>query len=211
MTAQPAFTRADPDARRQSLIEATARVLSARGAAGVSVRTICAEAGVSAGLLRHYFVSLSDAIAETYRWTGAQIEAALEQAVAAAGPDPRARLIAYLAANFRAPIATPELLATYVAYWSLTRSDPAVAAVRAEVYGSFRRGLEQRLCAYRPDLVNVRVVAIALTALIDGLWLELSLGQAPFSAEEAEALAAQWLDALTSQPGDPAAPRRAHR
>jgi hypothetical protein len=34
--------------------------------------------------------------------------------------------------------------------------------------------------------------------LIDGLWLELSLGQAPFSAEEAEALAAQWLDALTA-------------
>lgn len=197
MSAQPAFTRADPDARRQSLIAATARVLAARGAAGVSVRTICAEAGVSAGLLRHYFASVSDAIAETYRWTGAEIDRALEAAVAAAGPEPRARLIAYLTANFRPPIATPELLATYVAFWSLTRSDPAVAAVRAEVYGSFRLGLEGLLTAYRPDLADVRVTAVALTALIDGLWLELSLGQAPFSAEEAEALAAQWLDALT--------------
>ncbi|WP_066531184.1 TetR family transcriptional regulator C-terminal domain-containing protein [Erythrobacter sp. CCH5-A1] len=198
MTAQPAFTRADPDARRQSLIEATARVLAARGAAGVSVRTICAEAGVSAGLLRHYFVSLSEAIAETYRWTGAEIDRALEEAVAAAGPNPRARLIAYLTANFRPPIATPDLLATYVAFWSLTRSDSAVAAVRAEVYGSFRHALEGLLIAYRPDLADVRVTAVALTALIDGLWLELSLGQAPFSAEEAEALAAQWLDALTA-------------
>jgi AcrR family transcriptional regulator len=198
MSAQPAFTRADPDARRQSLIAATARVLAARGAAGVSVRTICAEAGVSAGLLRHYFASVSEAIAETYRWTGAEIDRALDEAVAAAGPAPRARLIAYLAANFRAPIATPELLATYVAFWSLTRSDPAVAAVRAEVYGSFRLGLEGLLHAYRPDLSDVRVTAVALTALIDGLWLELSLGQAPFSAEEAEALAAQWLDALTA-------------
>ena len=198
MPAQPAFTRADPDARRQSLIAATARVLAAKGAAGVSVRTICAEAGVSAGLLRHYFASLSDAMAATYRWTGAEIDRALEEAVAAAGPEPRARLLAYLAANFRAPIATPELLATYVAFWSLTRSDPAVAAVRAEVYGGFRQGLEERLRAYRPDLADVRVTAVALTALIDGLWLELSLGQAPFSAEEAEALAAQWLDALTA-------------
>lgn len=202
MPAQPAFTRADPDARRQSLIEATARVLAAKGAAGVSVRTICAEAGVSAGLLRHYFASLSDAIAETYRWTGAEIDRALEQAVAAAAHDPRARLLAYLAANFRAPIATPELLATYVAFWSLTLSDPAVAAVRAEVYEGFRRGLEAALRAYRPDLADVRVVAVALTALIDGLWLELSLGQAPFSAEEAEALAAQWLDALVPQAAD---------
>lgn len=198
MSAQPAFTRADPDARRQSLIAATARVLAARGAAGVSVRTICAEAGVSAGLLRHYFASVSEAIAETYRWTGAEIDRALEQAVAAAGPDPRARLIAYLAANFRAPIATPELLATYVAFWSLTRSDCEVAAVRAEVYGSFRQGLEGLLGAYRPDIADVRVIAVALTALIDGLWLELSLGQAPFSAEEAETLAAKWLDALTA-------------
>lgn len=197
MPTQPAFTRADPDARRQSLIAATARVLATRGAAGVSVRTICAEAGVSAGLLRHYFASLSDAMAATYRWTGAEIDRALEEAVAAAGPEPRARLLAYVAANFRAPIATPELLATYVAFWSLTRSDPAVAAVRAEVYGGFRQGLEDRLRAYRPDLADVRVTAVALTALIDGLWLELSLGQAPFSAEEAEALAAQWLDALT--------------
>jgi TetR/AcrR family transcriptional regulator, transcriptional repressor of bet genes len=207
MTAQPAFTRADPDARRQSLIAATARVLAERGAAGVSVRTICAEAGVSAGLLRHYFASLSEAMAATYRWTGTEIDRALEQAVAAAGPDPRARLIAYLAANFRPPIATPELLATYVAFWSLTRSDPAVAAVRAEIYGSFRQGLEAHLRAYRPDLADMRVTAVALTALIDGLWLELSLGQAPFSADEAEALAAQWLDALTAQ----AAPRRAHQ
>lgn len=200
MTAQPAFTRADPDARRQSLIKATARVLATKGAAGVSVRAICAEAGVSAGLLRHYFGSVSEAIAATYRWTGSEIDRALDAAVAAAGADPRARLIAYLAANFRQPIATPELLATYVAFWSLTRSDPAVAMVRAEVYESFRHALEGLLRAYRPDLAEVRLAAAGLTALIDGLWLELSLGQAPFSAEEAETLAARWLDALTGQP-----------
>jgi len=41
---QPSFTRSAPDDRRQSLIEATARCLAERGAAGVSVRAICAEA-----------------------------------------------------------------------------------------------------------------------------------------------------------------------
>ncbi|RZA18048.1 MAG: TetR family transcriptional regulator, partial [Proteobacteria bacterium] len=73
MASRQPFTRAAPDERRQSLIEATARCLAERGAAGVSVRTICAEAGVSAGLLRHYFGGVSEAIAETYRWTGRQI------------------------------------------------------------------------------------------------------------------------------------------
>lgn len=196
MSNQPAFSRADPDERRQSLIEACARVLAEKGAAGVSVRTICTEAGVSPGLLRHYFGGISEAIAETYRWTGARIDAALEQAVAQAGPDPRARLLAYLTANFRPPIASPDLLASYVALWSLSRSDPLVAAVRAEVYGQFREGLERLVRDWRPGLADPRLPAIALTALIDGLWLELSLGNAPFSPEEAEALAEHWLDAL---------------
>ncbi|MCB5423849.1 TetR family transcriptional regulator C-terminal domain-containing protein [Altererythrobacter sp. CC-YST694] len=197
MTARQAtFTRAAPDERRQSLIEATARCLAEKGAAGVSVRTICAEAGVSPGLLRHYFGGVSDAIAETYRWTGRQIGEALEAAVAQAGDDPRARLLAYLTASFRPPISTPELLATYIAFWSLTRSDPAIAAVRAEVYGDFRTGLEQLIGAYRPALADTRLASVALTALIDGLWLELSLGDAPFTQAEAEELAEKWLDSL---------------
>ncbi|WP_128893201.1 TetR family transcriptional regulator C-terminal domain-containing protein [Erythrobacter sp. HKB08] len=193
---QSTFTRADPDERRQSLIEATARVLADRGAAGVSVRTICAEAGVSPGLLRHYFAGVSEAIAEAYRWTGTNIDTALAAAVEAAGDDPRARLLAYLAASFRPPIASPELLASYVAFWSLSGSDPSVAAVRAEVYGEFRSGLEELIHALRPELEDMRLPAVALTALIDGLWLELSLGNAPFTADEAEALAERWLDAL---------------
>lgn len=196
MSNQPAFSRADPDERRQSLIEACARVLAEKGAAGVSVRAICTEAGVSPGLLRHYFGGISEAIAETYRWTGARIDSALEAAVQAAGPDPRTRLLAYLTANFRPPIASPDLLASYVAFWSLSRSDAVVAAMRAEVYGQFREGLERLIRAWRPNLADPRLPAVALTALIDGLWLELSLGNAPFSADEAEALAERWLDSL---------------
>ncbi|KPL68245.1 transcriptional regulator [Erythrobacter sp. SG61-1L] len=193
---QATFTRAAPDERRQSLIEATARCLAEKGAAGVSVRTICAEAGVSPGLLRHYFAGVSDAIAETYRWTGRQIADALEAAVADARADPRTRLLAYLTASFRPPIASPELLASYVAFWSLTRSDPAIAGVRAEVYGDFRAGLEGLIREYRPALPDTRLASVALTALIDGLWLELSLGDAPFTRSEAEELAEKWLDSL---------------
>ncbi|MDZ4307655.1 TetR family transcriptional regulator C-terminal domain-containing protein [Allopontixanthobacter sp.] len=194
---QPAFTRADPDERRQSLIEATARVLASKGAAGVSVRAICAEAGVSPGLLRHYFAGVSEAIAETYRMTGRNIEAALAAAVVSAGPDPRARLLAYITASFRPPIADQQLLASYIALWSLSRSDPQVAKVRTEVYRDFRAGLEILIAEHRPDLEDARLPAIALTALIDGLWLELSLGDAPFTPEEAEALAERWLDTVT--------------
>lgn len=188
--------RQSSDVRRQHLIEATARCLARRGAAGVSVRAICAEAGVSPGLLRHYFAGVSDAIAETYRWTGSRVAEALDDAVATAGPHPRARLVAYLTASFRPPIADPALLSTWLAFWSLTRSDAAIAAVHAELYGEFRSGIERLIAEACPDTADARLPAVALTALIDGLWLELSLGDAPFTQEEAGVLAEMWLDHL---------------
>lgn len=193
---QPSYTRAPPDERRQSLLEATARCLADKGAAGVSVRTICAEAGVSPGLLRHYFAGVSEAIAETYRWLGGQVSTALALAVDEAGADARARLLAYVTASFRPPIASPEMLADYVAFWSLTRADPTIAAVRTEIYGAFHEGLRALIAEYRPGMSDTRLPAVALTALIDGLWLEISLGDAPFSRDEAEQLAGKWLDAL---------------
>jgi TetR/AcrR family transcriptional repressor of bet genes len=188
--------RQRPDDRRRSLLEATARCLANKGAAGVSVRAICTEAGVSPGLLTHYFAGVSEAIAETYRWTGERVAKALDEAVAGAGPDPRDRIVAYLTASFRPPIADPDLLATWLAFWSLTRSDPAIAAVHAEIYAEFRHGIVSLIAAYRPATADPRLPAVALTALIDGLWLELSLGHAPFTPDEAGRLAERWLDSL---------------
>lgn len=191
------FTREAPDERRQSLIEATAGCLAKHGAQGISVRTICAEAGVSPGLLRHYFAGIDDAIAEAYRWTGDRVQAALDKAVAAASPKPRARLLAYLTASFAPPIASAELLATWLAFWGLTKTDARIAALHAEIYRDYRATLEALIAACQPG--DHRLTAVALTALVDGLWLELSLGNAPFSPEEASKLAEKWLDCLLDQ------------
>jgi TetR/AcrR family transcriptional regulator, transcriptional repressor of bet genes len=195
---QPAFHRADPDVRRQSLIAACARVLATRGGHGASVRTICAEAGVSPGLLRHYFDGIDALIAETYLSIGAQVAEALQTAVGAAGSDPRARLLAFVCASFRPPIADADLLATWLAFWGLIRTKPAIATVHDEIYEANRRALEALLNACPGAPKDAKLTAIALTALIDGLWLELSLGTAPFFPEEAEALAERWIDTLIS-------------
>lgn len=190
------FTRAEPDARRQSLIEAAARVLAARGAAGASVRTICAEAGVSPGLLRHYFDGIDALIAEAYRWTGDKVAAALDAAVAAAGSDPRDRLMAYVTASFRAPIADPALLATWIAFWSLVKASPEMERLHGEIYRGYRAGAEALLADCGMAAGDVRLAAIAVTALVDGLWLELCLAPDAFTPEEAGALAEKWIGRL---------------
>ena len=196
MSPRQSFVRAEPDARRQSLIEACARCLATLGSSGTSVRAICTEAGVSPGLLRHYFSGIDALIAETYRATGARVATALAEAVAQARPDPRARLLAYLTASFRPPIADPELLATWLAFWSLTKTDGRIAALHAEIYRDYRRDLETLIAALDTKRRDRRLTAVALTALIDGLWLELSLGSAPFTPDEAAGLAERWLDTL---------------
>lgn len=184
------FIRETADVRRQALIEATARCLADKGVAGTSVRAICARAGVSSGLLTHYFDGVDALIVATYEDVGARVSAALEQAVEEAGDDPRDQLRACLQANFRAPILDPDLLATWTAFWSLVKTDAKIAAIHADVYGSTRAQLETLLRAIVPEMPpeRARLAAISLTALVDGLWLEICLDPTTFSAEEAQAM-----------------------
>lgn len=192
----PAFKRAEPDARRLSLIEATARVLAREGAAGTSVRGIAVAAGVSPGLVGHYFAGIDALIAATYAHVEAQVSDALDDALVHAGPDPRARLDAFITASFRAPIADGELLATWIAFWSLVRSHPEIARQHDEQYAAFRVRVEGLLTACGLPVDRHRAAAIAITALVDGLWLELCLSPQAFRPDEAGAIARAALDAL---------------
>jgi TetR/AcrR family transcriptional regulator, transcriptional repressor of bet genes len=185
----PAYKRAEPDARRLSLVEACARVLAREGIAGASVRSIAVEAGVSAGLVGHYFPGVDALIAATYVHTGARVDAALAEAVAAARPGPRTQLEAFVTASFSAPIADPELLSTWIAFWSLVRVRPDIARLHDEQYGGFRAQLEVLLRNCAVPEAELRAAAIAIAALVDGLWLELCLSPQELTPAEAAAIA----------------------
>ena len=195
-----AFTRSGPDIRRQELIDACARMLAERGADGVSVRTICAAAGVSPGLLRHYFAGIDDLIAATYAHVGERVKRALDEAVADAAGTRRGQLNAYVTASFRPPITEPAMLSTWLAFWSLVKTDNEVARLHGDIYASYRNGLEDLLAECGVGPAELRLVAVAVTALIDGLWLELCLDPSTLSTEEASRIAHRWLDALLRQP-----------
>lgn len=194
------FIRAKPDERRQALIQACAEVLSEKGAEGVSVRTICARAGVSPGLLRHYFDGIDALVAATYASVSERVIGALEDAEKAAAGTRRGRLNAFIAASFRSPISEPALLSTWLAFWSLVKTDDEIARLHRDIYSDYRARLEDLLgeCGIGP--AELRLVAVALTALIDGLWLELCLDPTTLTPEEATRIAMRWLDMLIRQP-----------
>ena len=185
----PAFRRAEPDARRRALVEACARVLAREGATGASVRAIAQEAGVSPGLIGHYFAGVEQLIAETYREVVARVNAGIFAAVEAAGPDPRARIAAFIRANFSATVADPALLATWIAFWTLVASRPAFRALHHTHNADLRGRVEGLLAACGVPAPALRAEATALSALIDGLWLDLCLAPDGLSADQAVAIA----------------------
>ena len=195
MATRQDFTREAPDVRRKSLIAACATCLAHDGAQGVSVRSVCAEAGVSPGLLRHYFDGIDALVAATYRHIGGAVTDALTAAVDAAGDDPRARLVAYVTASFRPPVTDDALFGSWIAFWSLARGTPGIAAIHDTLYAESRQAMERLIAACPGAPADPRLAAVALTALVDGLWLELSLGNPPFSVDEAHALARAAIDA----------------
>ncbi len=196
--AERAFTRAEPDARRASLVQACTRVLAREGAGGASVRAIALEAGVSPGLIGHYFDGIDALISASYAHVETQVQAALDAAVAAAGADPRARLEAYVTASFLPPIADSALLSTWIAFWSMVRSNPEIARQHDGQYAAFRAGLEHLMAETGVPAAGLRKTAIAATALVDGLWLELCLSPQTFAEGEAAQIARQALAALIS-------------
>jgi TetR/AcrR family transcriptional regulator, transcriptional repressor of bet genes len=193
-SARQAFTRESADARRAGLVEATAACLAESGLAGTNVRAICKKAGVSPGLLRHYFAGIDDLVAATYQATSDRMDAIFAAAVDGAGGDPRARLNAYLTASFRPPVTDPELLGAWTAFWALAGSDARMTQIHAESYAGYRARLSELLAACGAR--DAGRLAIMLTAMVDGLWLELSLDATSFGADAATAMIEQAVAAL---------------
>ncbi len=190
-TIRPKFTREEPEVRKADLIAATARCLAEKGVAGTSVREVAARAGVSPGLIRHYFGGIDALILETYRHVGDKVSGAVDAAVMAAGDDPEARLDAFLTANFAPPILDADLLSTWIAFWSLVQRDPQVRRMHGEIYAASRRQMEGLLAAAAAKsgrTLDGRAAALEITALVDGLWLELCLDPDTFEPGEAIAI-----------------------
>jgi AcrR family transcriptional regulator len=163
--------RLSADERRRQIIDATVRVLAREGYQRASVNAIVAEAGVSKGLVWHYFTDRDDLMTQTAQQTlvdlrddvaaGLDLSADVPTIVRAAVRDAaglhvaqrdRLEAIRQVVQNLRAPDGTPRLgLADY-----------------EETYGHqtelFRRGQDEG--TIRPDL-DPRHLAVLYQGAVD--------------------------------------------
>lgn len=197
---EPRFERKLPDERRQALIEATIECLKRFGHDGLSIRRISAQAKVSIGLINHHFPTKDALVAETYRYFNNELVGHMRQAVAAVTGTPREQLHAFFRASFSRPNLDSDVLAVWVVFWGLFRHSKDIQRVQSETYHGYVDLLRAMLADLEresgPLRFNLRLAAIGLTALIDGLWLEWCLDPDNFEPDEAVQLCEAWVDRL---------------
>jgi AcrR family transcriptional regulator len=196
----PKFRRAAPALRREALVEATLECLKRYGHQGASVRRISAEARVSIGLINHHFPSKSGLIAEAYETLASSLQESIRAQAENDSVSPRIRLSLFFRASFGPDLLDPDLFTVWVVFWSMVAHSAEMRAVHDRTYGRYRSMLENLLgqlsAAGLAPRLKLRPAAIALAALLDGLWVELSLSSATFKSSEAIAICEDWVDAL---------------
>lgn len=166
--------RASPLVRRADLLAATVSCLARLGARGTTGREICRQAGVSHGLLRHYFRNPDNLLLETYEQLCEDMLAQLEAAALPFGADPWEALHRYFVAVFSDDWASPEIIGAWMVFWQQARSRADFAAV-SDSFNLRQRVLLERLVSDLPLRSAALPVADAialLSAVLDGLWIE---------------------------------------
>jgi AcrR family transcriptional regulator len=191
-TGRRAFRREGEDKRRDDLIAAALALVAEGGPGAATVRAIALRAGVTPGLIRHYFATKDDLTRAAYGHVMARMTAAaVEAAAAVRDDDPLARLAAFVGANLRPPVLDARSLSLWAAYLSALGQDGALRAAHEAAYLGFRDRLQVLIAALpRPaDAARDRREAIACNALIDGLWIEGASWPEGFDAGELEEIA----------------------
>lgn len=189
--------------RRHQLIHATMTAIDEVGLAETTVMRIARHAGVSAGIISHYFGGKDGLLEATMR----QILTDLSEAVAVRrhgleDDSPRAHIGAIIEGNFDRTQVTGPAAKTWLAFWASSMHKPMLQRLQ----NVNDRRLYSNLCHQFRRVMSsaeARNAARGLAAMIDGLWLRGALTPEGLNVDEARFLALTYLDQLLAHNGCP--------
>lgn len=177
--------------RKRQLIEATIASIHAHGLADTTVATIGRLAGLSPGIIHHYFGGKDALLAATMRALLVELRAYVVTALAAA-VGPRARIEAIIDASFTERQFQPQVIVTWLAFWGQAPHDETLMRLQRVYARRLQSNLRHELRLLVGD-GRASIVTQGLAAMIDGLWLSFALGQSARGAEAARGLARDYL------------------
>lgn len=178
--------------RRRELRQVAYQVLQTEGMAGATIEKVALKAGASKGIVLHYFKTKQQLFEHAMRHSNAMLrDEVIRRMRLARTPDQR--LWAIIEGNF-----SPEFFARPVchAWLSLCAEvprEPQLARIQRVIHARMRSNLLSALKPLVPE-DDSEDIALGITSLIDGLWLQLGLRPQGMSASIALAQMADYLN-----------------
>jgi len=207
---QSAENIAEPieEMRRRQLVEVTIDSLAELGYVGTTLAQIAARAGVSPGLVAHYFSDkdglLEAAFRSLARRVGMQVRARLLKV-----GTPRGRIQAVIDANLAPEEFDQRTGSAWLAFWGqllhVERLKRVQTVYQRRTLSTLRNALKKLL-----PLEQAQSLAAMIAAMIDGIWLRAALsGWQEADSESARATLTAFVDGHLRTSAAPAAPARA--
>jgi TetR/AcrR family transcriptional repressor of bet genes len=171
------------DIRRQELAEATLLTLQEHGFKGTTVQRVSERAGMSHGLVHHYFQTKTDMLEAAVRLTNARITVEVIRLLRQAS-SPRERIAAVIEGNFASSVYSREITQA----WASCCGEAAFNERFARILRMIQRRLLSNLLWDLKRLLPAKeavLVANGVAMMIDGGWLKCALATEPLSREEA--------------------------
>jgi AcrR family transcriptional regulator len=180
--------KASKETRRLQLIEATIDSLAKRGYSETTMADVASGAGLSRGIVNFHFESKDKLLVATLQHMADEYAAHWRAAVAGAGDDPARQLMALVAADFDRAVCNRRKLAAWGAFWGEAKSRStyrALCGARDEAYQAQLTDLCAALIKEGGYDVEPKETALAIEALLQGLWLLLMLSDSGLTRETA--------------------------
>lgn len=183
-----------PDIRKPQLVQATMAVIDRVGLHSASIALISKEAGVSTGIINHYFGGKHGLLEETMREILRQLSVTITKALKELPANAhQQRINAIINGNFEGYQAENKVAKTWLAFWSYSMHDDQLKRLQ--------RVNEKRLISHLLielkallDPEQAELVAHGIASLIDGIWLRGTLNPEGIDANKARAIINDYLD-----------------
>ncbi len=157
------------DLRRRELINAAHRVFFTHGLDGMTTARICAEAGMSSGILAYYFRGKDEVLFAMVR----QNNRALAEEIASRLRTARSgwgRLVAVIEGNFPAAYFEGPVACAWLSVCAASGRQPRYARLQRLFHARLRSNIASALPSGAPPEA-LRQLSLAVGSQIDGLWL----------------------------------------
>ncbi len=185
--------------RRRQLIDATIAAIDENGFSEATVSRISARAGLSTGVVHHYFGNKNDLLEATLRDLANTLRREVVERLNRAR-NPRERVLAIIDGNLAPSLFHRAGVTAWLAFWGEAPNNPRYARIQHIIIRRLRGNL---IHALRTIVAPARLTPVAdgIGTLLDGLWLRAALTGGGITHEAATVLAHGYLDMCLAREG----------